>query len=119
MTAQLTVEAPVSGCAIIRVAGEIDLDEAPALRAALMGSLASGPNRVVADLSDVTFMDSSGLAALIEVNRAFAAASAHLRLVLSEPRVLRVFELTNLHTVFAIFGSLDAALVNWPAATTQ
>ncbi len=51
---------------IVRPVGDIDLSGAPALRQQLKQAQAAGPSRVVVDLGEVPYMDSSGLATLVE-----------------------------------------------------
>src|ERR671936_629336 len=51
---------------IVRLGGEIDLYNAPAVREALLAACSEGPERVVVDLSEVEFLDSTALGALVE-----------------------------------------------------
>ena len=74
---------------IVSVRGEIDLVTAPLFRDAFAGL----GSRVVVDLREVTFMDSSGLAVLIERK---TQTEGGLRIVADSPPVLRLFELSGL-----------------------
>jgi anti-anti-sigma factor len=69
------------GAAVVVVRGEVDVATAPAFRAALDDALA-GSGRVEVDLRDTTFMDSTGLAALLAAHRRHGQAHA---LVLRDP----------------------------------
>ncbi|WP_434616889.1 STAS domain-containing protein [Tabrizicola sp. M-4] len=65
--------------------------------------------RVVLDLSEVTFLDSSGLGAVVAAQR-FLRAGQVLELAALTPAVARVFRLTRMDTVFAIHPGVDDAL---------
>jgi anti-sigma B factor antagonist len=94
---------------VIEVEGELDLARAPSLKWALIDSLDGGHNQLVADLSEVTFMDSTALGVLIGVNRSLDVG-ARLAIVCTRPNVLKIFELSGMDGVFAIFQTLDEAL---------
>jgi anti-sigma B factor antagonist len=97
---------------VIAVSGEIDLFTAPKLREQFLAALddGSGADRLIVDLSRVTFMDSTGLGVLIGALRRVNERGGRMALVCQEGPVLRVLELTRLHEVFAIRGSVDDAL---------
>jgi anti-anti-sigma factor len=66
-TTGLQVEVPVGGASVVRVSGQIDIETAGTLRGAVEQLLASGPPPTIEfDFGAVTFMDSSGLAVLID-----------------------------------------------------
>lgn len=94
--------------AIVRVIGEVDIATAPKLTSCLREAGEASTSLVVADLSAVTLLDSTGLGALIDAQQ--DAGGADLRLVVSEAHVLKIFSVTGLDQVFAIFPSLDEAL---------
>jgi anti-sigma B factor antagonist len=108
-------EAPVNGvqerdgAVVVELAGELDLYNAHTVRDALLGQAEKKPERLVVDLSRVTFIDSTGLGVLIEARtrlpnrRAFMLASPGL-----ETR--RALEISGLDRHFAVHDSLDAAL---------
>jgi anti-sigma B factor antagonist len=85
----------------VAVAGEVDIDTAPRMRLALAAALAAA-SRVVVDLGAVTFMDSSGLAALIATHQKAAATGATLRLQHVPPLVLRLLTVTGMDSLFVI-----------------
>ena len=60
---------PIDDGILVKVVGEIDLIHSPTLRGELMSLLQSRPQRLVLDLSDVSLMDSSGVATLIDRRR--------------------------------------------------
>jgi anti-anti-sigma factor len=91
----VAVESQADGCARVAVCGEVDLLTAPALRAALDRELSRRP-RVVLDLSQVAFIDSSGLRAILLAQRDARPSGATLQLHSTlPPNVRRLFELVG------------------------
>jgi stage II sporulation protein AA (anti-sigma F factor antagonist) len=80
---------------VIAPLGELDLSTVAAFDRAVHEGEATDARRIVVDLSAVTFMDSSGLKALLEAHARSQADSNRLRLVRGPRRVQRVFELTG------------------------
>ena len=98
------------GVPVVSAAGEIDVATAPPLRDRLQALSASGKPTVVVNLLGVTFLDSTALGVLVAALKRSREAGGDLPLVIDEPRILRVFEITGLTGVFSIFGSVGAAL---------
>ena len=95
---------------VLRVFGEIDVATAPALRDPLL-ALADGASPfAVVDMSDVSFIDSTGLSALVTARKRLRAEGCELRLVIDRPNVRKVFDVTGLSDFFAIFPSLEEAV---------
>jgi anti-sigma B factor antagonist len=69
----------------------------------------SGPERIIVDMSQVEFLDSSGLGAVVATLKAKSAAQS-LELSALQPTVQRVFHLTRMDTVFSIHADTNAAL---------
>jgi anti-sigma B factor antagonist len=92
----------IDGRAVLHVSGEVDIQFADELRAA--GISAATDSGLAMNLSEVSFIDSSGLAALIEINNAIDLGGQKQRLTLVAPSrsVRRVLELTGLNPVFAV-----------------
>ena len=105
----LSVEKAGSAC-VVKLAGELDLYTAPRVRDALVEACADSPERVVIDLTDVEFIDSTALGVLIEArgqlenNRAFLLAGPAL-----ETR--RALEISGLDRHFGVHSSVSEALV--------
>ena len=92
----LTIEARhEQGCAVVTVAGEIDIATVTRLREGLAG-LAAGGRPLVADLDRVRFIDSAGLAALVGAANRAAAHGGSLHVVCARPRIRQLFQLTGL-----------------------
>ena len=83
------------GCAIVTVAGEIDIATATRLRERLFELAASG-RPLVADLDQVRFIDSAGLSALVGAANRAAAHGGSLHVVCARPQIRQLFRLTGL-----------------------
>lgn len=103
-------DAEPHGWTVLRASGEIDVATAPALRDRLAELHDRGATRVVVDLEDVAFVDSTGLGVLVGGLRRAREAGGDLRLVCTNHRVLKVFEATGLHEVFTIGATVDDAV---------
>ena len=95
---------------VVSVSGEVDVATAPALRDCLGQVIERDSGVVVVDLLQVTFIDSTGLGVLIGAHKRCADNGRDLRIVVSEPRILKVFDITGLTELFAIHPTLDLAL---------
>ena len=96
--------------AVVRVAGEIDVYTAPLLRDKLDEQLRNGSADLVVDLTEVSFLDSTGLGVLVGRLKRVRTIGGTLRLVVSDGRVLKVFSITGLDKVFEIHSDLERAL---------
>ena len=90
---RVSVEEPRPGRVVVGVAGEIDVATAPELERAL--AEAGAEKRVVLDLSECQFIDSSGLRTLLGARSAAESAGGSLALVVADPGLLRVFEVVG------------------------
>ncbi len=97
------------GRLVVALEGEIDLDRAPEVRRLLLDCTARGLD-VLVDLSAVSYIDSSGIASLVEALQNAGRRGTALGLVAISPAALRVFALARLDQVFTIHPDLDAAL---------
>ncbi|MFO0875591.1 MAG: STAS domain-containing protein [Phycisphaerales bacterium] len=89
--------------------GDIDLSRSPRLRTALAEASARKPQRLVVDLSQVPYMDSSGIATLIEALQVARAQRTKFLLAALQPRVKSVLEIARLDTVFKIVATTAEA----------
>jgi anti-sigma B factor antagonist len=89
---------------------EIDLHVSPRISTALAAMIEQKPPRLVVDLSKVTYIDSSGLAVLIEGMQNVEAYGGKFILAGIQENVKPIFEIARLDQVFIIFPHVDAAL---------
>jgi anti-anti-sigma factor len=105
------------GCTVVDATGEIDVSTAPAFRAALVNAVERS-ERLVVDLSRVTFLDCAGLSALATVTRRVRATGETPHLVGVTGIVGRVVALTRLDEVVVVDGSVDDALASMTKAAS-
>ena len=94
---------------VIRPQGRLNLLAAPKLREVVAQSVAQGRARIVVDLSATTFMDSSGLGALIAGLKSARQGGGTLRIACLTPQVEMVLKLTNLDRVLRPYASVEDA----------
>jgi anti-anti-sigma factor len=93
------------GC---RLAGEIDFTSAGAVQSALLAMILPGGGTVLADLSRITFLDSSGIGVLVQAHRTASERDTRLAIVTSDP-VRKLLRLTGLDTVLETYDEVSAA----------
>ena len=92
---------------VVRIAGEIDVHSAPALRSELHDLLALGENHLVLDMQHVEFLDSTGLAVLVGALRGARQQKGSIELVCEDADTLKIFQITGLIKVFRIHAKLS------------
>lgn len=97
------------GWTVLSVGGEIDIATAPHLREKLLEIVNEQRYRIVADLADVDFIDSTGLGVLIGALKRVRTHDGELRVVCIDPRTLKVFQITGLDRVFSLVSSVEEA----------
>jgi len=95
---------------VVAVRGEVDIATAPKLREKLVELASQGAQNVVIDLEGVEFLDSTGLGVLIGGMKRLRGLDGDLTLVCTQPRILKVFEITGLNRAFTIHETVDAAV---------
>ena len=95
---------------VLPLKGEIDLHVSPVVTASLTAMIEKKPERMVIDLSDVTYIDSAGLAALIQAMQKVEAYGGKFSLAGLQETVRSIFEISRLDQVFQIFPDTDTAL---------
>jgi len=104
---------PIDGGRLLALTGEVDFAKAPELRQALMSVIDSeSPQKLVLDLAGISYMDSSGVATLVEAMQAQRKAKHDMVLCGLQPRVKSVFEISRLDAVFTIVTTRDEALAS-------
>jgi anti-sigma B factor antagonist len=97
------------GAVIVAFAGEVDLEHSPQAREILLEQVGRR-RRVLVDLSEVEYIDSSGIASLVEAFQKAKKTGSGFALAAPNPAALRVLELARLDKVFRIFATLEEAL---------
>jgi anti-sigma B factor antagonist len=95
---------------LLRIRGEIDMNNSPALRLHLAKLLDLKPRRVVLDLSAASYVDSSGIGTLVEFKRKLDRVRGQLVLAALTPRVRGVLEITKLDSFFALTATVEEAM---------
>jgi anti-sigma B factor antagonist len=100
--------ATLGASTVLSVVGEVDAYTAAALQTAITEQVAAGV-ALVLDLSQVGFIDSTGLRVLVEALRAVREAEGRLTLVTENEQTLKLLRITALDTVFEVQPSVAAA----------
>ncbi|MFF0740855.1 STAS domain-containing protein [Streptomyces sp. NPDC004111] len=115
MTLKVT-EAEHGSWAVLHISGELDLVTSPAVRQHVHHAVADGRHRVVLDLSDVLFCDSSGVGVLIAARRLMRSCQGSLRLILPArgavdgSHVNRVLAALGVRRLFEVFPDVATAV---------
>jgi anti-sigma B factor antagonist len=103
--------------AAVFVHGELDLHEAPALEERIAEAIDRGAKLIVVDLTHVTFIDSMALGVLLGAVKELGLRGGSLRLVVPNPSLRRIFEISLLDQVFTLDSSREQAFAQTgPAA---
>ena len=100
----------VGAVAVFEVHGVLDLFTAPDLRQALLAEAETGLGPIVVDLSDVTFIDSTGVAALVRCQRAMGHERGFSVALQPTGAVARLLERIRAEQIFAIRDRVDLAI---------
>jgi anti-sigma B factor antagonist len=95
---------------VVSITGDIDLESSPKLRGFLKPKSSAKTPRLLLDFSGVTYIDSSGLATLIEYFQAVQGFGGKLALASLSPRVKNVFEIVRLEQIFSLHPDIPTAL---------
>ncbi|MFD6491801.1 STAS domain-containing protein [Streptomyces sp. NPDC059945] len=100
----------VDGVSVVSVSGEIDYSSGDQFHQALTTVRTEPPVRTVVDLGGVTFMDSSGLGAIIATYRSAQDSNGWIRIAAPTEPVLRVMQIIGLDTIIDCYPSSEQAL---------
>jgi anti-sigma B factor antagonist len=119
----LHIKAITAGdCAVLQMAGEIDVYTSPELRKQVADLAEDGIIHVIADLRGIDFLDSTGLGALVGGLKRLRVRQGSLMIVTSGGRILKLFQITGLTHAFALHSCvLDAisADQHWQVAVAS
>ncbi len=107
---ELSVERTDNGIVTVAVSGEVDMNTSPEVRNTLTPLFSEEPKALMVDLSGVGYMDSSGVATLVEGLQWSHRSQIPFRLYGMAPAVKSVFRMARLESLFEIFDTREAAL---------
>jgi anti-anti-sigma factor len=108
---QVLIHEPHDGVVVFGLSGELDMLTAKSLQDASSAAVGDSDYRcLVFDLTNLTFMDSTGLHILAQTHQKMTAAGRSVRVVNESPRLGKLFELTGLDSLLTIVPDRDSAL---------
>jgi anti-sigma B factor antagonist len=112
MTSHLSLsdEAVDGDTQVVRARGELDLYAAPEFKRHLGDAIEAGKTRIVVDLTDAAFMDSTALGVLIGALKRLRVRDGALAVASEQPTILRILEVTGMDQVLDLYPTADAAL---------
>lgn len=103
-------ESDQNGVAIMALTGDVDLQNSPELRKLLQAKTSAKCPALVVDFSGVEYIDSSGLATLVEYRRDSQKYKGAFSLAALSTRVRTIFELVRLNEIIPIHTTLEEAV---------
>jgi anti-sigma B factor antagonist len=100
----------LDGRDVVEVTGDVDIKSSAELRDAVTSLVEAGSRSIVIDLTHVSFMDSTGLSALVGAHGSATKNGAAIALVLTDANLLRLLRITSLDTAFAVHPNLEMAV---------
>ena len=97
---------------VVTVSGEIDLFTAPEFKQRMSALIDAGRSRIVVDLTETTFIDSSSLGVLIGAHRRLKLRGGSLVVVCNDEAIAKTFKITGLDGVFTLAPTIEAALAD-------
>ncbi|MDQ2680689.1 MAG: STAS domain-containing protein [Candidatus Eremiobacteraeota bacterium] len=102
-----------NGSAVVfRLRGCLDLATSPSVRAALLESANDGKHEIIVDLTQLEFIDSTGLGALIGAHRRATEHGGRVALIVADGPIARLLNITGLIRIFGVYGNLADALAD-------
>ena len=98
-----------SGISEVRLVGEIDVFASPEVKSALVSTIKDGHNFLVVDFAKVSYIDSTGLGALVAALKAARDNGGSIAIVCKDPQIRRIFDVTGLVKVFGMYDDVASA----------
>jgi anti-sigma B factor antagonist len=109
----------VSGVFVIHLQGPITLGQGTSrLRSLILNALDAGKKNILLNMSEVFYMDSSGLGELVAAYTTTTRRGGKLKLMKLTPRVQDVVQLTRVYRIFEVYDNEDAAVRSFPSPTS-
>lgn len=100
----------IDGIPVLDVTGELDIYTSPKLRTAIQDVLTAGTPRVVVNLLNTTYLDSTALSVLTSALKQAREAGGTVALVYNQPQIEKIFTITGLHEVFPVYRNETEAV---------
>lgn len=107
-----TAVSQVADVPVVRATGEIDVYTAPDFKSSISQAMNSGAKNLVIDLTDVSYMDSSGFGTLLGATKRLRPKGGKINLVGCSEAIERMLKITRLDSIFGMFSSVDDALAD-------
>lgn len=98
------------GLTVCHVNGEIDINSSPGIKKAFDNLISKKTPKIVINLSQVTYVDSSGLATLVEILKNMKSYGGRMRLTNLSSKIKSLFEITKLEKLFEIMADEEEAI---------
>lgn len=98
------------GVVLLKLNGEVDVYTAPKLKSRLIDLVDQGKFKIIVDLEEVDFMDSSGLGVLVGGLKRVRSHDGAIALICTQENILKIFRITGLVKVFPIFENQEQAV---------
>src|SRR3989338_6767651 len=102
-----------NGLTVCHVSGEIDINTSPDIKKAFDRLISKKEAKIVINFSKVTYVDSSGLATLVEILKNMRVYGGRIRLSNLSPKVKSLFEITKLDKLFEILADEEEAVATF------
>lgn len=99
-----------TGWTVVEIHGEVDVFSVPQVREHVFTCIEVGRHRLIVDLRGVPYIDSTGLGVCVSIAKRIRTHVGDLRLVITNPNILRIFRITGLHRALQIYDSVEAAM---------
>ena len=99
-----------NGLTVCHVEGEIDINSSPGIKKSFDKLLSSKTAKIIVNLSKVTYVDSSGLATLVEILKNMRSYGGRLKLTNLSSKIKSLFEITKLEKLFEIMADEEEAI---------
>jgi anti-sigma B factor antagonist len=107
----LKIETSESGaCTVYRLTGSLDVATSPVLKTTLVSAAGQAKRDVIVDLTQLEFLDSTGLGALMGAHRRAIEKGGRVVLIVHEGPISRLLNITGLSRVFSVYTSVDEAV---------
>jgi anti-sigma B factor antagonist len=110
MNFKIGEESLAGGLILIKLEGEVDLYAAPELKDRVNGAIEAGHKKLVLDLSEATFIDSTTLGILVSGMKRLRPRGGMLAVLCPDPTMARIFDITGLNRMFSVHDTLEGAI---------